>query len=356
MRKKFFKLLVISAIALSMVFALVACNGNGNGNGTDASPINPDGSINLGTPGATLTTQQTEDLVEDFLDKIMDSTLTELGAFRIFRTFSAEEGTLTVEMVSNGTNAFYRYEVEWTENGTTYFERERGYYHNGVYYSHFSSYDGDEVFNERFVVVGSFIEVVQETFADWLVDILDIAEDVTARSYANGTRLTFEREGSDWSEAFTWIFDNDGRLVYFSEEGTETYDDETFTWELTFTITWGGSPTVPAPANIAQFIAPNADNAQGIDFWTWGDATVDGNNITLTVGGWLGGNVQIDWEGPYHWSWNAVTVTIANESIIELCEESLFSVDAIAAGTTTITLTSVAVPTLYITLTITVTA
>jgi len=355
MRKKFFKLLVISAIALSMVFALVACNGNGNGNGTDASPINPDGSINLGTPGATLTTQQTEDLVENFLDKIMDSTLSQLGAFRIFGTESDEHIASTIEVVSNSTNGFYRFEHEFTVIGTTLFARDRGYYYNGVYYSHLNTNVGGTV-NERFVVIGSFTENIQNIFLSLLDGIADVIDDVTARSYANGTRLVFENEDTYGSNTLVCIFDNDGRLVYASSESTDASDGEAHTRTQRYTITWGGSPAVPAPANIAQFIAFNADNAQGIDFQVW-SGTRDGNNIALTVGRWLEGGVQIDWDGPYHHSWNTATVTIANESIIELDRSwgGQFEFVALAAGTTTITLTSVAVPTLYITLTITVT-
>ncbi|MCL2177713.1 MAG: hypothetical protein FWB72_07240 [Firmicutes bacterium] len=372
MRKKFFRFLLVSAIAISMVFALAACNGNGNGNGDvpDPSPVNPDGSLNLGAPGAVLTATAATEILEDWVETVENSTLASLGAFRLSGEFFEEEMTVSMEAVSNGVNAFIAMEVAIKgDDGSVLLEMiYRRYMHNGTEFMKDGMIIGGDYSDiESFVVFGEFLESLQYFLMDDALFALEVIEyygaTIAGRTYANGTKITLTADEPfyDMMDEVVLVFDNNGRQVktitVFTEDMQELLEIE----EVSGIIVWGGTPTVTAP-NPADFVAPSIDifDDININIYTSGDVVyADGvYTVTIGVGGVVDIYAQVDWTEDSHWTWYKVTFTLTDSNAVEIddygiadyySENNFKYMDTIGAGQVTLTIRSVALPNIYIT-------
>ena len=376
--KRISKLLVVIMLVCAMgisVFALTACGGNG-GNGGNNVPIpNPDdgANVNLGTEQRAISLARIEELIVGWVDLVEEGGKTDFSAYgrvgRMSEDFAVRGneaiGKVVVVGYCDDEYCYYCYNDEFCYDDEDFVLT--AYWRSGTAYQREEGEDG-------FVILGREADiqaVIKNALTGYLAEIaygfryyyeyiLDEFE-IVGTEYAQGYRITIT-EIIDCDECCSIYYYDEAMsiVIAFASNGwllgitmsVDEWDYEDFGARyMTFSIVWN-RPTLTFPNDLGSFHRPSADRVTDIEFDYWGEATVDSQ---MRV--WADLILDLDYDTPWHWSWNNVTFEASNDNVtISSGWGGSAFLTFVAEGEVTITARSIVNPAVYATLDLTITA
>jgi|GEM_PF-5176154 len=364
--KKKILITILSLALLLSAFTFFGCNGNGypNGNGTDPTDTTRP---NIGAQTGTLNRAQAEAVLNAWDTFVLSNNV---GAFNMIEQGQWSERELGQLVLMNeweyrnttdGTNWYINYSTseELTNGHRTFYSRE--WFHQGNGFAQIRTYiysrggrDREFEAEQKFVALGGAPYASRFLPMDFY---LDVRNTIVTR-HGNFVRFLFDYECDRWDEheIEELIFDGNNRLIYiggsFTNFSGENIDSQDF-W--TTRITWGGVVNVPAPPSADLFQAPPASGismAPMQNWWGFGRVFRIGENFSFS-----GQNIiSFPQDTNTHHSWYNLSFSISGNDGIIIQQPSLYwdwfwstslRFRAIRAGTVTLTITSIADPSLY---------